>query len=245
VARSGGGNVRYDLDQPNHKADGPVSQKQIIRPNCFDNNGNTVPQCPATATGQPGIKSGETQTHIDLISGTDYTLIEQLVATAYQLYSITCVLNNTPYVLTAQSPNFPVEANSTTACTIVNKFVKTTPGYASKQQVTLQDLAKLTNINPGGSGKPNSVSISLWKSSDCTTDKVNEFSAALTYAGDGKSAESAFSAAYIVDTGGTTTIYWAFTYGGDSLNNGLTVADTCKAGTAKESVSVTLVPTQQ
>jgi len=250
VGRSGGGNVRYDLDQPNHKGDGPVSQKNIIRPNCFDNSGGVVSQCTpgqtVTATGQPGIKNGETQTHVDLISGSDYTLGEQLIATAYQLYSITCVLNGTPYVLSAQSPNFPVEANSTTACTIVNKFVKTTPGYASKQQVTLQDLAKLTSINPGGSGKPTTVKISLWKSNDCTgaANKINEFTASLTYAADGKSAESAFSSGYVVDTGGTTTIYWAFTYDGDSLNNGLTVADTCKTDPAKESVTVTLVPTQ-
>ena len=248
VARSGGGNVRYDLDQPNHKGDGPVSQTQIIRPNCYTSTGTLLQNCTqgqtVTATGQPGIKNGETQTHIDLIAAVDYTLIEQLVATGYLTDSITCVLNGTPHVLTAQSPNFPVEANSTTACTIVNKFQKTNPGYASKQQVTLQDQAKVTNISPGGSSKPTKVKISLWKSSDCTTDKVNEFDTDLNYAADGKSAESNFSAGYVVDTGGTTTIYWAFTYAGDSLNNQLTVADTCQAGTKKESVTVTLVPTQ-
>jgi hypothetical protein len=244
IARSGSANVRYNLDVPNHLNDGPAPQTQIVRPNCYANNGDVVPQCPATAIGQAGIKNGETQTHVDLIAGTNYTLVEQLVATAYQMYSITCVLNGTPYVLTAGG-TFPVEANAITACTIVNKFVKTTPGFASKQQVTLQDQAKLTNLNAGGTGKPTKVKISLWKSSDCTTEKVNEFDTNLTYAADGKSAESAFSAGYVVDTGGTTTIYWAFIYDGDSLNNGLTVTDTCKAGTTKESVTVTLVPTQQ
>jgi hypothetical protein len=233
---NGGAILRYAGDVSNHPEDGPAPQTQIVRPNNFATM--------AFPSGQPGIKNGEINTHTDLIASANYTLTEQTPPTPYVKLSINCVLNGTTYPLTAGG-TFPVEANGTTACTIVNKFQKTTPSFASFQQVTLADQALLTKINPGGSSRPTKVHISLWTTNNCSTNpistKVAEGDVSITYAQDGKSADSAFSAGFMVTTGGTTVLYWAFEYAGDSLNNPLTVADTC----GFESVTIGLVPTQQ
>jgi hypothetical protein len=67
-----GKNVRYNLDiaspsvcaanpTADHCIDGPAPQTQIVRPNAF---------------GGPAIHGGQTQTHVDLIPDTTYTLVE-------------------------------------------------------------------------------------------------------------------------------------------------------------------------
>jgi hypothetical protein len=77
VDRADGSDIRYDADQPNHTIDGPTPQKQIVRPNAF---------------GGVAIKGGETQTHTDLLPGTNYRLIELALyqPSTYQLVNIRC-----------------------------------------------------------------------------------------------------------------------------------------------------------
>jgi hypothetical protein len=76
---------------------------------------------------------GDSRTHADLISGTNYTLTENTAAMGPQwtLVSIVCTVagSATQYPGTG----FPVTVSQVTSCIITNKFVRTTPGQFTVQ----------------------------------------------------------------------------------------------------------------
>jgi hypothetical protein len=84
------------------------------------NNGSTF-ECDAAL-----VADGDQDTITNLLTGSDYRVVEGSVAPAFEEVSLDCVLDGTTYHLYGASAapivqTFPVAATKTTACTITNK----------------------------------------------------------------------------------------------------------------------------
>jgi hypothetical protein len=219
--------IRFDADALNHSIDGAAPQTQISR----------------------DIKDGVLHTHTDLIPLSIYTLVEDPATVgAYALLSITC--NN----VSVRGTTFAVAANTTTACVITNEFNRTTPAATSFQTVRISDLITIGTvakpITPGGAnltgGNRNQIVLSLYSDPACTTlvsptlPGSNPQTLALAYNGAGTQASTNFSVGIDVNT--SKTVYWAFTWDGDTLNFPLSTANTC--ADPHESLTVIFSPAQ-
>jgi len=228
VDRVGSTALRFATDAAAHPLDGDpdFAQFSIVRPNA--------------ATGAPGIKGDETQVHTDLIVGTDYRLVEDVIALNYQKLSIICTDGAGAHDVTA-SGTFKIEAPDGvqfTDCVITNKFIKTTPTIVTGQSVTLFDSMSMTGINPGAADKATTVVFKLFSDNACTAQVGTSKTADLTYAADNKSASAnTFSSgiAATVVAGVETTFYWQVFYAGDALNNPRTTA--CGDETTKVTIN--------
>ena len=164
---------------------------------------------------------GDSDTHVDLIAGTDYTLSEDDPGADWDLQSISCVLNSTTYNVVPGGSGFPVEIGKTTVCTITNLYVKANPTGATTQSARLHDSLLISGIRPNATDRATQVTFSLYSENTCTTQVGTNIVAALVYSTDGTSASAntLSSAGILVGAG---TYYWRVTYPGDSFNNGFT-----------------------
>ena len=85
-------------------------------------------------------EDGDSETQLNLRTGTNYTLAENIGAgTPYDLSSIVCTLGSSSYTVTTAGANFPVAAGQTTSCLITNQL----------KTGTLHVTKVLTNDNGG------------------------------------------------------------------------------------------------
>lgn len=220
--------IRFAADAADHLQDGPAgfAQFHITRPNGSQTN-------PA-----PGIKNGETQTHTDLIAGTNYRLVEPApgvtMPATYTLHSIICTVGSgTPVNITP-----PIDGTDTfqiviatgsqeTECVITNKFVATAPTITTTQsyQVILSDKADITGLQSNTVNPANKVTFRLYKDG-CNVNNVSANLVAtrevdLTYKNAQNTVAEALSGDVTVTvTAGTEhTFYWRVFYPGDGLKN--------------------------
>jgi hypothetical protein len=179
---------------------------------------------------------GDSRTHANLISGSNYTLGEDTVAMGPQwtLVSIVCTVegNATQFSGTA----FPVVADAVTGCIITNKFVKTTPNQTTVQtaKALLWDSITITGITPTTS-PASSVTFTAYSDAGCTVP-IASIPASITYSSNGTRGDaSTLNGSSGVQVQGGTTTFWRVSYPGDALNNGFTTA--C----GQESAAVTFV----
>jgi hypothetical protein len=231
VFRADSSALRFANDVGDHPQDGPNPQTQILRPNGSLTN-------PA-----PGIKSGETQTHTDLIVGTNYRLVELNLPSTYVLQSIICADGsaNSPVNITV-SGTFQITVAQETECVITNKFVATAPALATVQgfTVSLNDLVNITGLQaqPAGSRAAN-VTFRLYSNATCTTEVTsgNGIVAAITYNTDGtEGSASSGNFPVTVQAGVATTFYWRVFYPGDGTKN-LAASTPCGLETTTVNIS--------
>jgi hypothetical protein len=222
VFRADSSALRFPNDVDDHPEDGPDPQTQILRPNGSLTN-------PA-----PGIKDGETQTHTDLITGTNYRLVEPAPGVAmpanYELVSIICTDGsaNSPVNITPPidgTDTFQIQVGEETECVITNKFVPTAPSLTTEQgfTVSLNDLVNITGLQaqPAGSRAAN-VIFRLYSNATCTTELTPAagISAAITYNTEGtEGSASSGNFPVTVQAGVATTFYWRVFYPGDGTKN--------------------------
>ena len=224
VTKSGDA-LRYDVDALTHPVDGAPPQISIVRP-----NSNT----PAG----PAIHGGETQTHDDLITGSNYTLVENTpLPTPYQLVSIICTDATGAHNITAggtYAVSVPNGNFTATTCVITNQFVRTTPSLATTQsaRVFLLDSVNITGLTGGALNQPTSATFNLYDNA-CTT-LLGTATGTLVYANGGTTATASMSAtnAILVNVpAGGATFRWRVTYPGDTFNNAVTTPCTLESTT--------------
>jgi hypothetical protein len=223
--------LRFANDVADHPEDGPDPQTEILRPNGSLTN-------PA-----PGIKNGETQTHTDLIVGTNYRLVEFDIPSTYALVSIICADGsvNSPVNITV-SGTFQITVAQETECVITNKFVPSAPALATVQgfTVSLNDLVNITGLQaqPAGSRAAN-VTFRLYSDAACSTQITtgNGLVAAITYNTDGtEGSASSGNFPVTVQPGVATTFFWRVFYPGDGTKN-LAASTPCGLETTTVTIS--------
>jgi hypothetical protein len=229
--------VRFAADAADHPLDGPAgfAQFEILRPNA--------------STGAPGIKDGETQTHTDLIAGTNYKLVELNIPVTYKLKSIKCAdgSSQTPKDITLGG-TFQVvvaSAGEQTDCVITNEFLPVTPDLATTQAytVSLSDSVTISNMQPNAvANRALEVTFKLYKDA-CDSTKPNDNVVAtkvvaLTYNAQGTSATATTDPVTVSVTSGTQhTFYWRVFYPGDA--NGLNTANETPCNLETTQVKIT------
>ena len=171
---------------------------------------------------------------------TNWTLTEDTPGADFSLTSIVWDLGATTYNLvlagvTQASPVFTVEAGKTTACTITNAFVKTTPSQTTSQVAYAQisDSINLTLIKAGAADANSAkVTFRLYSNATCTTQVGAAEEVSLTYGVGGTTASASMTTTRSVVIG--STYYWRVEYSGDAFNNGFTTP--CGQETAVVSV---------
>lgn len=220
VTKSGDA-LRYNSDAANHPVDGPAAQTQIVRP-----NSNT----PAG----PAIHGGETQTHTDLIPGSNYTLVEATpLPTPYQLVSIICTDAGGAHNITASGTyavSIPSGAFQFTSCVITNQFVRTTPSLATVQSATVRlfDSVTITGLTPTpAASRASTATFRLYSDNTCSTQVGSDVPVTLSYNGAGTSAtaNTLGTTGILVNVpAGGATYWWRVSFPGDSFNNAVTTA---------------------
>lgn len=159
----------------------------------------------------------------------NWTLTESDPGPLFSVASIVCVSNGTIYNLYGALPlstTFPVQAGQTTACTITNDFVKTTPSQTTSQTgyAQIKDAIALTGITPGASDASSAtVSFALYTVNTCSgTPVATAGPFALTYTDGGTKASAAMTTPVSVTAG--PTYYWKVTYSGDAFNEPVTTS---------------------
>ena len=227
AARSDNSAIRFNSDAANWPIDGSAPQTSIIRPN------NNTPAGPALLAGV-----ANTQTHVDLIPGSNYTLVEASPPTPYELRTIVCTDASGPRTLydssggptvSTYSVSIPSGTFTHTECVITNQFVKTTPSLATTQvvQVKLGDGVSITSIVPNATNRPTTVAFRLFSDVGCDTQVGSDIIADLTYNGAGTSATASVGTPVTVTVptnGVATTWRWRVAYAGDDLNNSVLTA---------------------
>ncbi len=211
VARSGGAAIRFDADAPTYPVDGPATQISIVRPNT-----NT----PAG----PALLAGATHTHLGLIVGGNYTLVETApLPTPYELASIVCTDAAGAQTVTAGGTfavSVPSGAFEATECVITNRFARTTPSLATTQsaRVFLADAVNITNLTAGASNQATEATFTLYDGT-CTT-VLGSANATLNYSGTTASASMSIAQAILVNVPpGGATFRWRVSYPGDLFND--------------------------
>jgi len=197
------------------------------------------------------IAGGETDTHIDLIAGTNYQLVETANATDnWDLQSIICY-DGTNMVngmdegvdITEGGTYSVVVPNGIafTSCVITNVFLKTTPSATSTQLAKIFDYVVIDDITPGASNQGGArVTIYLFPTNDasCSGTPLGS-TGALTpsYVDSGGSgqkkilvntSDSLISPATGNSFGSPSGSWkWALSYTGDAFNNAITVTQSC------------------
>jgi hypothetical protein len=118
-----------------------------------------------------------------------------------------------------------VEAGATTACTIVNKLVKATPGQTTAQvgYAQVKDAINLTGIKAGASDASSATaSFTLYSDSSCAAASSvgSAGPVALVYGNPATTASATMST--VITIAPSITYYWRVTYSGDAFNNGFT-----------------------
>jgi hypothetical protein len=231
IDRADSSALRFANDVGDHPEDGPNPQTQIVRPN----GSLTFPA--------PGIKDGETHTHTDLITGTNYQLVEFDIPSTYTLLSIICADGsvNSPVNITAGG-TFQIQVAQETECVITNKFVATAPGLTTVQgyTVSLNDSVSITGLQaqPAGSRAAN-VTFRLYSNATCTTELTSGSGivAAISYNSDGtEGSASSGNFPVTVTAGVATTFYWRVFYPGDGTKN-LAASTPCGLETTTVTIS--------
>lgn len=214
--------LRYSTDATKYPVDGAAPQIQIVRPN------SNTPAGPSLVNG-----TAATHTHLDLIPGTNYTLVEATPPAPYQLLSIICYDGTVGGKNITTGGTFKVAVPNGlayTECVVTNRIVKATPvvGTTQSYAVRLNDSTSITGITPGAPTPPTTVTFRLYSDNTCTTQVGSAVVADLAYnaAGTAATANTFASGGILVSVtaGTTTTFYWRVSYAGDLLNNGVTTA---------------------
>jgi hypothetical protein len=92
---------------------------------------------------------------LDLISGTNYTLVEGAQASPWELVSISCTTDAQPPVDLTSGGTFNVDANTLTACTITNRL----------KRGSIRVIKNVINDN-GGTALPSAFTITLGDSAN-------------------------------------------------------------------------------
>ena len=185
------------------------------------NPGDSLTEVTGTLTGD-----GDKDTHLNLIAGTDYTLVEDTNAMGPQwtLVSIACTVGDgtTPY----SSGSIPVEIGEVTHCIITNKYVAASPAGTTVQSAAFRLFDSLSITGILAQGTPaSSVTFRLYSDAGCTSEVTpgSPVSAALTYANGGTTATANTLSTAGIPVG-AGTYYWRVTYPGNLFNNGFTTA---------------------
>jgi hypothetical protein len=235
VFRADSSALRFASNVAAHPEDGANPQTEIVRPNGDQTN-------PA-----PGIKDGETQTHTDLIVGTNYRLVEFDIPSTYTLVSIVCADGsaNSPVTLGANG-TFQIEAPNgidATECTITNKFLATAPGLTTEQTytVSLHDKVYITGLQaqPAAS-RAAKVTFRLYSDAACSTEVSGSgVQATISYNTDGTEGSAVSGNIPVTVTAGVaTTFYWRVFYPGDGTKN---LANDTPCGLEKTTVTISVV----
>ena len=197
---------------------------------CSVSGANATGQCRGTLTTSAN-QTSDTDTISNLLENdTTWTLGEDSPAPDFEIKSIDCTLGSTTWHLAGTGTldlAFKVEAGQTTACTIVNKLVKSTPGQTTGQvgYAQVKDSISLTGIKAGASDASSATaSFTLYSENTCTTSVGSSGPIALVYANSGTTATAAMSTASAISIAPGITYYWRVTYTGDAFNNGFTTA---------------------
>lgn len=195
---------------------------------CADSANTT--QCVGTLT--TTAQGGDTDTITGLLEhGTTWTLVESSPAAAgFSIKSIDCTDGNGgTYHLAGTTPtvsSFKVEAGLTTACTIVNQVVKTTPLQSTVQTgfAQIKDRINFTGIKPGASdANQATATFTLYTNSTCTTSVFGTPTSAIALVYDTATTAHAVMTTTVEITPGASNVYhWRVTYNGDAFNNGFT-----------------------
>ena len=167
---------------------------------------------------------GDSRTHADLNSGTNYTLTEDTAAMGPQwtLVSIVCTVAGDPTAY--PGTGFPVVISQTTNCVITNRRVRTTPGQSTVQtaKALLWDSIIITGISPASTPAAN-VTFRAYSDASCTV-QIGEVVAPIVYSNGGTRGDATTLGTSGIQVQGDTTTYWRVTYPGDALNNGFVTA---------------------
>jgi hypothetical protein len=198
LAREGGAALRYEEDFP----------------------GEDLTEITGTLT-----SDGDKDTHLSLIAGTNYTLIEdeEAMGPQWMLVSIACTVGTgtTEY----SSGDIPVEIGVVTHCIITNKFVAASPAGTTVQSAVIRLFDSISITGLLNLGTPaTSVTFRLYSDAACANELTGSpVVAVLSYANVGTTA----TADTLLTTGipvAPGTYYWRVTYPGNLFNSGFTTA---------------------
>jgi hypothetical protein len=227
VFRADNSALRFAADAVSHPYDGPedVAQTQILRPSA------DIDPDPQVEDKLPGIKDGETQTHTDLIAGTNYRLEELNIPSTYTLKDIVCTHGETSVTLTPPLDNtdvFVIEVPNGaqfTECVITNKFVASAPGLTTTQgfTVSLNDSVSITGLQAQPvANRAANVTFRLYSNATCTAEITtgNGIVSEIIYNNDGTTGSASSGNFPVTVTAGTpATFYWRVFYPGDGTKN--------------------------
>ena len=217
VTKSGDA-LRFNTDAADYPVDGPAPQISIVRPNSN------------TPAGE-AIHGGETQTHLDLKTGSNYTLVEATpLPSPYELVSIICTDSAGAHNITAggtYAVSVPSGTFEFTSCVITNRFVRASPSGTTVQSATVRlfDSISITGIAAGATDASSATAtFRLYSDNTCTTQVGSSSVQSLAYANGGTTAtaDTLGGTGILVSAG--ATYYWRVQYTGDALNNGFHTA---------------------
>jgi hypothetical protein len=180
-------------------------------------------------TGSPTC-AGPTNTHGDLIAGTNYTLTETTVPSPYALVSIVCGGTD----VTAAGSKFSIPESGTVACTITNQVPKSLPAGTTAQagRAQLFDDISITGIQAGASDAASATAtFKLYSDNTCSTVVGTFGPVSLSYNAAGTTASASTLSGSGISINAGTTYYWRVTYSGDAFNTAFTTGCGTETGT--------------
>jgi hypothetical protein len=200
---------------------------------------------------------GPVDTHVDVIAGTDYRIVEATPPLPYVFVEIQCTVSGNPV---SDGDPFEVKVDQTTACVITNRLNPFNPPAASRQRAKVSDSVQLTGILAGGTSNPapalarDQVVVTLY-SGQCGTGGTLLATLPLTLtfsAVDPNTGTQTASTGFTVPdyvTEVDSTFFWGIRWDGDTFNTGVSPnnptpsRDICI--TPGEKVQITFTPIQQ
>ena len=167
----------------------------------------------------PSACAGPTDSHGDLLPGSNYTLAES-DPDPYDLVSIVCGGTN------VIGSTFSVPDSGSVACTITNQIPKGDPGGTTIQtgRAFVFDDINITGIRAGAANANSArVTFTLYSDVACSAASVGTVGPlALTYGSDGTTATASTLGSSGIQIFPGTVYHWQVSYTGDAFNNAFT-----------------------
>jgi hypothetical protein len=194
----------------------------VLRADGTSQINDTIQGCTASA---PSACGSQSDTHENLLSGSNYTLTESSAPSPYSAAPVSIVCGGSD--VTAQGSTFAVPEAGTVECTITNQIQKRDPLKSTFQtgKAQLFDEINITNILAGAANaNAATVTFRLYSDAACSTPVGTVGPLSLTYGNNGTTATANTLGGTGIPVFADQVYYWTVTYTGDAFNNGFQTA---------------------